>query len=55
MIVKLQPTILMMESNIPVAEETLHKANMNDIVVAATDEPAFELIGKMYALGVGKK
>ena len=39
----------------PVAEETLHKANMNDIVVAATDEPAFELIGKMYALGVGKK
>ena len=39
----------------PVAEETLHKANMNDIVVAATDEPAFELIGKLYALGVGKK
>ena len=39
----------------PVAEETLHKANMNDIVIAATEEPAFELIGKLYELGVGKK
>ena len=38
----------------PVAEETLHKANANDIVIAATKEPAFELIGKMYELGVGK-
>ena len=36
----------------PVAEETLHKAN---IVIAATEEPAFELIGRMYELGVGKK
>ena len=38
----------------PVAEETLHKANANDIVVASTKEPAFELIGKMYELGIGK-
>ena len=38
----------------PVAEETLHKANANDIVIAATKERAFELIGKMYELGVGK-
>jgi hypothetical protein len=39
----------------PVAQETLHKAQMNDIVIAATKKPAFELIGELYALGVGKK
>lgn len=39
----------------PVAEDTLHKANLNDVVVAATEEPAFEVIGKLYELGVGKK
>ena len=38
----------------PVAEETLHKANANDIVVASTKDPAFFLIGKMYELGIGK-
>lgn len=38
----------------PVAEETLHKAELNDIAIAATKEPAFALIGRMYALGVGK-
>ena len=39
----------------PVAEDTLHKANLNDVVVAATEAPAFEVIGKLYELGVGKK
>lgn len=39
----------------PVASETLHKANMNDVVVAATSAPAFEVIGKLYALGVGRE
>ncbi|MDY4920857.1 MAG: serine kinase [Phascolarctobacterium sp.] len=38
----------------PVAAETLHKANMNDVVIAATEEPAFELIGKLYNLGISK-
>ena len=38
----------------PVAEDTLHKANMNDVVVLATEEPAFSVIGKLYDLGVGK-
>ncbi|WP_405381696.1 serine kinase [Phascolarctobacterium sp.] len=38
----------------PVAEDTLHKANMNDVVVLATEEPAFSVIGKLYAMGVGK-
>lgn len=38
----------------PVAEETLHKADMNDIVIAATKEPAFDVIGKLYALQAEK-
>ena len=38
----------------PVAEDTLHKANMNDVVVLATEEPAFSVIGKLYDLVVGK-
>ncbi len=36
----------------PVAAETLHKANMNDVVIAATEEAAFAVIGKLYAMGV---
>lgn len=38
----------------PVSNDTLHKANLNDVVVLATAEPAFQVIGKLYALGVGK-
>lgn len=38
----------------PVAADTLNKANLNDVVIAATEEPAFEVIGKLYALGVGR-
>ncbi len=38
----------------PVAQDTLHKANMNDVVIAATKASAFEVVGKLYALGVGK-
>lgn len=37
----------------PVAADTVHKANMNDVVVAATEESAFSVVGKLYALGVG--
>lgn len=39
----------------PVAADTIHKANMNDVVIAATEEPAFDVVGKLYALGVGNK
>lgn len=39
----------------PVAKDTLHKAEMNDVVIAATEEPAFDVVGKLYALGVGSK
>ncbi len=38
----------------PGAGETLHKANMNDIVIAATKEPAFDVIGRLYALQAEK-
>lgn len=38
----------------PVAADTLHKASMNDVVIAATEEPAFSVIGKLYALGIGQ-
>ena len=39
----------------PVAKDTLHKAEMNDVVIASTEEPAFDVVGKLYALGVGSK
>ncbi len=38
----------------PVAQDTLHKANANDIVIVGTKEPAFSVIGKLYALGIGQ-
>ncbi len=39
----------------PVAADTLQKANLNDVVIAATSEPAFSVIGRLYALGVGSE
>ena len=39
----------------PVANDTLHKANLNDVVITATEESAFDVVGKLYALGVGSK
>lgn len=39
----------------PVANDTLHKANLNDVVIAVTEESAFDVVGKLYALGVGSK
>ncbi len=38
----------------PVAEDTLKKAELNDVVILTTSAPAFEIVGKLYALGVGK-
>ncbi len=38
----------------PVAEDTIKKAELNDVVIFTTAAPAFEVIGKLYALGVGK-
>ena len=39
----------------PVANDTLHKANLNDVVIAVTEESAFDVVGELYALGVGSK
>ena len=38
----------------PVAEDTLKKAELNDVVIFATEAPAFEVVGKLYELGIGK-
>lgn len=39
----------------PVAEDTLQKASLNDVAVFATRVPAFEVIGRLYGLGVGRE
>lgn len=39
----------------PVAQDTLNKAELNDVVIFATALPAFEIIGKLYELGIGKE
>lgn len=38
----------------PVSQDTVNKANLNDVVVLATDESAFQVIGRLYELGIGK-
>ncbi len=37
-----------------VAVYTLEKALLNEVVIFCTPLPAFELIGRLYALGIGK-
>ncbi len=36
----------------PVEEETLKKADANNINIITTDLPAYDVVGKLYALGV---
>lgn len=36
----------------PIEEETLKKAVQNDVVILATDLPAYDVIGKLYELGI---
>ena len=38
----------------PVAEDTLKKAELNDVVIFSTEASAFEVVGKLYELGIGK-
>ena len=38
----------------PVAEDTLKKAELNEVVIFATEASAFEVVGKLYELGIGK-
>ena len=40
--------------NAPVAEDTLKKAELNDVIIFATEASAFEVVGKLYELGIGK-
>ena len=36
----------------PVSEDTLKKAELNEVVIFSTNLPAFEVVGKIYSLGV---
>lgn len=36
----------------PVAKDTINKANLNDVVLLTTSKSAFEVVGKLYQLGV---
>lgn len=38
----------------PVAEDTLNKAALNEVVIFSTELSAFETIGRLYEMGVGK-
>ena len=38
----------------PVAADTLHKAELNDVVILTTSQPAFEVVGRLYQLGICK-
>lgn len=37
-----------------VAEDTIKKAELNDVVIFSTSAPAYEVCGKLYELGIGK-
>ena len=43
--------IILINGRVP-DEETINKANEEKIPVLVSDLPAFELIGKLYALGI---
>ena len=36
----------------PIEEDTLKKAEQNDVVILATPLPAYDVIGKLYELGI---
>lgn len=38
-----------------VSEDTLNKAALNEVVIFSTSMPAYEVIGRLYELGIGKK
>lgn len=47
--------LIIVAGDAPVAQDTIHKANMNDVAIASTDASSFEVVGRLYALGVGVK
>ena len=36
----------------PIEEDTLKKAEQNDVLILATSLPAYDVIGKLYELGI---
>lgn len=38
----------------PVAADTIEKANLNDVVILSTEAPAFQVVGQLYQMGIGK-
>lgn len=38
----------------PVAADTMHKAELNDVVILTTTKSAFEVVGRLYQLGFCK-
>lgn len=36
----------------PVADETIRKANMNDVAVFTTTLSAYDVVGKLYTMGI---
>ncbi len=38
----------------PVAADTMHKAELNDVVILTTEKSAFEVVGRLYQLGICK-
>lgn len=38
-----------------VAEDTLSKAALNEVVIFTTAKPAYQVIGELYELGIGKR
>lgn len=39
----------------PVADETLHKASVNDVAIFTTPLSAYDVVGKLYTMGVVNK
>lgn len=39
----------------PVAEDTLKKAALNEVVIFSAKMPAYEVIGRLYELGIGRQ
>ena len=41
-----------MAGDAPIEEDTLKKAEQNDVLILATSLPAYDVIGKLYELGI---
>ena len=43
---------LIVAGDAPIEEDTLKKAEQNDVLILATSLPAYDVIGKLYELGI---